>query len=497
MTLRLYDTRLGRKVAFVPIVPGRVGMYACGITVYDLCHVGHARMLVAWDVIARHLRASGYAVTYVRNVTDVDDKIIRKANAEGVASHEIAERYTRLMHEDMRALGLAPADHEPRATEHIAEVLDITRRLEDKGLAYAAGGDVYYHVEAFAGYGQLSGQHIDDLKAGVRIEVDEHKKSPLDFALWKGAKPGEPSWESPWGPGRPGWHIECSAMAHRYLGEPFDIHGGGADLIFPHHTNEIAQSEGAFGAGQFARHWIHSGMVNFGGEKMSKSLGNVVNIRKVQATNDLEALRLLFVSNHYRSPVGFTIGQDGTTFPDLDDAEARLEYFYRVLERLDQAGAGAVPEAEDDFLSGEVVPPADRTLAAFREAMDDDFNTAAAVGHLYDSFVLANKLLAEPKSAPKDVRHRTLARLRRDLATCGETLGIFRRPPAEFLLARRTRQCGRLGIDAAWVETQITERAAARVAKDFARADDIRKALKDARVELMDTPAGTTWRIVA
>jgi cysteinyl-tRNA synthetase len=498
MTVRLYDTRLGRKVPFEPLVPGKVGMYACGITVYDLCHVGHARMLVAWDVIARHLRASGYAVTYVRNVTDVDDKIIRKANAEGKTSAEIARHYTDLMNEDMRALGLAAPDFEPHATAHIAEVIDIAHRLEDKGLAYAAGGDVYYSVADFPGYGALSGQSIDELKAGARVDVGELKKSPLDFALWKSAKPGEPSWESPWGPGRPGWHIECSAMAHRYLGEPFDIHGGGADLIFPHHTNEIAQSEGAFGAGQFARHWLHSGMVNFGGEKMSKSLGNVVNIRKVAATHDLEALRLLLVSTHYRSPVGFTIGKDAEgreTFPDLDDAEDRLEYFYRTLERLDQAVAGHVAEADADLLRGEVVPPADRTLAAFRDAMDDDFNTAAAVGHLYDSFVLANKLLDEPKSAPKDVSRRTLARLRRDLDACGATLGIFRRPPAEFLLARRGRQCARLGIDPVVVEVQIAARQTARAAKDFARADEIRKALKDMRVELMDTPAGTTWRV--
>jgi cysteinyl-tRNA synthetase len=496
MPLRLYDTRLGRKIAFEPLVPGKAGMYACGITVYDLCHVGHARMLVAWDVIARHLRASGYAVTYVRNVTDVDDKIIRKANAEGVSAADIAHRYTDLMNQDMRALGLAPPDQEPLATEHIAEVIDIARRLEEKGLAYAAGGDVYYSVSDFPTYGDLSGQSIDDLKSGARIEVGELKRSPLDFALWKSAKPGEPAWDSPWGPGRPGWHIECSAMAHRYLGEPFDIHGGGADLIFPHHTNEIAQSEGAFGRGQFARHWLHSGMVNFGGEKMSKSLGNVVNIRKVAETHDLEALRLLLISTHYRSPVGFTLGSDEQgrqTFPDLDDAEARLEYFYRTLEGLEQAGAGDVPEAE---LKGEVVAPAERTLAGFREAMDDDFNTAAAIGHLYDSFVLANKLLAEPKSAPKDVRRRTLARLRRDLATCGETLGIFRRPPAEFLLARRGRQCARLGIDPAAVEAQIAARAAARVAKDFAKADEIRQALKDTRIELMDTTAGTSWRVV-
>jgi cysteinyl-tRNA synthetase len=495
MSLRLYDTRARRKVAFEPLQPGKVGMYACGITVYDLCHVGHARMLVAWDVIARHLRASGFEVTYVRNITDVDDKIIRKALAAGESSAQIARHYTDLMHEDMGALGLAPADHEPCATEHIAEVIDIVRRLEEKGLAYAAGGDVYYSVADFPGYGELSGQSIDDLKAGARIEVGELKRSPLDFTLWKSAKPGEPQWDSPWGPGRPGWHIECSAMTHRYLDKPFDIHGGGSDLIFPHHTNEIAQSEGAFGVGKFARHWIHSGMVTFGGEKMSKSLGNVVNIRKVATSHDLEALRLLFVSNHYRSPVGFTIGSDGADgqmFPELDDAETRLDYFYRTLEGLELAGANAVAEAD---LQGEVVPPAERTLAAFREAMDDDFNTAAAVGHLYDSFVLANKLLAEPKAAPKDVRRRTLARLRRDLAVCGETLGILRRPPSEFLLARRERQCARKKIDAAAVEAQIAERQSARAAKDFARADELRKALKDGGIELMDTPTGTTWRV--
>ena len=496
MSLRIYDTRAGRKIPFEPIVPGKVGLYSCGVTVYDLAHVGHARMMVAFDVIVRHLRASGYDVRFVRNVTDVDDKIIRKAEAEGRTAAEVARHYTALMNEDLRALGVEPADLEPLATEHIPEMVDIIRRLEEKGLAYGAEGDAYFHVAGFPRYGQLSGQSIDDLKAGARIEIGEQKKSPLDFALWKGAKPGEPSWPSPWGPGRPGWHIECSAMAHRYLGEPFDIHGGGSDLIFPHHENEIAQSEGAFGGGRFARHWIHSGMVNFGGEKMSKSLGNVVNIRKVEATNDLEALRLLFVSNHYRSPVGFTIGKDdrgAETFPDLDDAEARLEDFYRVLERLDQMGAGTIPE--DELMKGDVMPPADRTLAAFREAMDDDFNTAAAVGHLYDSFVLANKLLDEPKSAPKEVRRRTLGRLRRDMAACGEILGIFRRPPAEFLEARRGRQCVRFGIDPADVEARIAERAAARSAKDFARADEIRKALKDRRVELMDTPAGTTWRV--
>jgi len=492
MTLRIHDTRLGKKIPFAPLKQGRVGIYSCGVTVYDRCHVGHARMMVAFDVIVRHLRALGYAVTFVRNITDVDDKIIKRAAVEGRTAAEVAEHYTRLMHEDLRALDVQQADFEPRATEHIAEVIEIIQRLESRGLAYAAAGDVYYAVPRFAHYGALSKQSVDDLRSGARIEVGEQKQSPLDFALWKGAKPGEPAWDSPWGPGRPGWHIECSAMAHRYLSEPFDIHGGGADLIFPHHENEIAQSEGAFGDGCFARHWLHSGMVNFGGEKMSKSLGNVVTIQKVAETHDLEALRLHLIGVHYRSPVAFTLAREESTgaqvYPELDEAEGRLAYFYRTLDRL--------ASVAEDTSAGEVVPPADKTLAVFQEAMDDDFNTAAAVGHLYDAFVLANKLLDDAKAAPKDVRRRTLARLRRDLKACGETLGIFRREPAAFLTAYRSRLCVRRGIDAAAVETRLTERTAARAAKDFTRADEIRKALQATGVELMDTPAGTTWRVV-
>ena len=494
MSLRIYDTRAKRKVTFEPLVPGKAGIYSCGVTVYDLCHVGHARKEVAFDVIVRHLRASGFEVRYVRNITDVDDKIIRRGQAEGRSASEVAREFEDAMVADMAALGVQAPDVEPRATENIAEVIDVVKRLESRSLAYAAEGDVYYAVAAFAPYGQLSGQSIDDLQAGARIEIGEHKRSPLDFALWKAAKPGEPAWESPWGPGRPGWHIECSAMAHRYLGEVFDLHGGGTDLIFPHHENEIAQSEGAFGVGMFARRWLHSGMVTFGGEKMSKSLGNVVTIRRVAETHDLEALRLLLLANHYRSPVSFEIARDeagNQQYPDLDEAEARLEYFYRTLERIDQAG---IPATETG--AGEVVAPADRTLAAFREAMDDDFNTAAALGHLYESFVLANKLLDDPKAAAKDVRRRTLARLHGELHTCGRTLGIFMRPAGEFLLARRTRLCARRSIDANAVEARIADRAAARAGKDFSRADEIRQALRAAGIELMDAPAGTTWRVV-
>jgi cysteinyl-tRNA synthetase len=492
MTLRIHDTRGGKKVAFEPLRPGEVGMYSCGITVYDLCHVGHARMMVAFDVIVRHLRASGYAVRFVRNITDVDDKIIRKAEAEKRSAADVAREFTEKMEEDLAALGVRRADVEPRATEHIAEVIEIIQRLEERGLAYPAEGDVYYAVAGFPRYGQLSGQSTEDLRAGARIEVGEQKHSPLDFALWKAAKPGEPSWPSPWGEGRPGWHIECSAMSHRYLGEPFDIHGGGADLIFPHHENEIAQSEGAFGERKFARHWLHSGMVNFGGEKMSKSLGNVVTIRAIAGLHDLEALRLLFLGVHYRSPVGFELARDAAgrpEYPDLEDAEKRLDYFYTTLQRL----GGVAPGADDP---GPVVAPADKTLASFQEAMDDDFNTAAAIGHLSDAFLLANRLLDEPQSAPKDVRRRTLARLARDLRKCGETLGIFQRDPAAFLIGRRDRLCVRRGIDKARVEQRIEERTAARAAKDFAKADEIRKALRAEGIELMDTPAGTTWRVV-
>lgn len=494
MSLRIFDTRQKRKIELVPLQAGKLGIYACGVTVYDVCHVGHARMLVAFDVIVRHLRASGLQVHFVRNVTDIDDKIIRRAATEGMTAEALARKYEDAMASDLAALGVAPPDEEPRATKTMPEIIALIARLCERGLAYPAAGDVYFSVESFPSYGALSGQSIDDLKSGARIEITEEKRNPLDFALWKAAKPGEPQWDSPWGPGRPGWHIECSAMALQYLGQTFDIHGGGADLLFPHHENERAQSEGAYGVGTFARHWLHSGMVNFGGEKMSKSLGNVVNIGRVAETHDLEALRLLLVSAHYRSPVSFEIARqaDGTNaFPDLDAAEERLDYFYRTLERIEAAGLPA-----GDGGAGPVVAPAERTFSAFTEAMDDDFNTAAAVGHLYESFVLANKLLDEPKSAPKDVRARTLARLRVDLRRCGETLGIFRRVPGQFLLARRDRLCKSRGIDAGVVESQIAARAAARAAKDFQRADDIRKELKTRGIELMDATTGTTWRVV-
>jgi cysteinyl-tRNA synthetase len=397
----------------------------------------------------------------------------------------------------MAALGIAVPTQEPAATQHVPEIVAFIARLIELGLAYPSGGDVYFSVPSFSSYGALSGQSVDDLKSGARIEVGELKRSPLDFALWKGVKPGEPSWPSPWGEGRPGWHIECSAMAHTFLGEVFDIHGGGSDLIFPHHENERAQSEGAFGAGSFARHWMHAGMVNFGGEKMSKSLGNFVTIKKVRETHDLEALRLLVLGVHYRSPVSFTLArdeQDRPQYPDLDEAEARLDYFYRTLERLDQVLGDAEPSTGG--LAGTALPAAQGTWDRFREAMDDDFNTAAALADFYEGFVLAKKLLDDAKSAPKDVRKQSLALLRADLRRAGSVLGIFQRPAAAFLLARRERQCQRRGIDPASVEQEIVARTTARATKDFAAADAVRMSLKARNIELMDTPQGTTWRVV-
>jgi cysteinyl-tRNA synthetase len=396
----------------------------------------------------------------------------------------------------MASVFITPPDEEPRVSTHIAEIIALTQRLIERGKAYAAHGDVYFEVSTFAPYGQLSGQTLDDLCAGARVEVDERKRAPADFALWKAAKPGEPSWDSPWGKGRPGWHIECSAMCVAHLGESFDLHGGGKDLIFPHHENEIAQSQGAYGEGTFARHWLHNGFLNFEGEKMARSVGNVLDVRHLIAEVGAEALRFFVVSHHYRSPVDFEVGVDDTPagkvqrFKSIEAADRRLEYFYLTLQRIDGFLASG-----GDACEGPLVPGADALVGEVRAALADDFNSPVAVAAAGEAAKLANKLLDEGKGIDKQVRRRSLARIGKDLRAIGQALGVFHTDPAEYLRGRRERLVRRRHLDVAAVEQLLADRAAARKAKDFAAADVIRGKLTELGVEVLDTPAGTDWRI--
>jgi cysteinyl-tRNA synthetase len=494
--LRLYDSLRRQKVQFQPIEPGKVSMYLCGPTPYTAAHVGHAYSAICFDLIRRSLGFLGYQVKFVRNVTDVDDKIIKRGHETGEDPVALAARYADEYNADMASVFITPPDEEPRVSTHIAEIIALTERLIERGKAYAAHGDVYFEVATFAPYGQLSGQTLDDLCAGARVEVDERKRAPADFALWKAAKPGEPSWDSPWGKGRPGWHIECSAMCVAHLGVTFDLHGGGKDLIFPHHENEIAQSQGAYGEGTFARHWLHNGFLNFEGEKMARSVGNVMDVRHLVAEVGAEALRFFVVSHHYRSPVDFEVGVDETPdgkvqrFKSIEAADRRLEYFYLTLQRIDafiaQGGDGG---------NGPVAPGADGLLAEVRAALADDFNSPVAVAAAGEAAKLANKLLDEGKGIDKQVRRRSLARIGKDLRTVGQALGVFHADPAEYLRGRRERLVRRRRLDVAAVERLLADRTAARASKDFAAADVIRGQLTALGVEVLDTPAGTDWRV--
>jgi cysteinyl-tRNA synthetase len=449
--LKIYNT-LGRTLQdFAPLRAGEVRMYVCGITVYDYCHLGHARMFVVFDVVQRWLRASGYRVTYVRNITDIDDKIIRRAHESGESVQALTERFIRFMDEDAAALGVQKPDHEPRATQYVPQMLELIERLAQRGLAYAsASGDVNYAVRRFPGYGKLSGKSLDELRAGERVDVDATKEDPLDFVLWKRAKPQEPTWSSRWGGGRPGWHIECSAMSSSLLGDEFDIHGGGQDLQFPHHENEIAQSEGATGA-RFARYWMHNGFVRKDEEKMSKSLGNFSTIREVLGKYDAEVVRFFIVRAHYRSPLNYSDAH-------LDDAKQSLTRLYTALKQA-PPGSDAV-----DW----------RTSAArrFREAMDDDFGTPGAVAVLHE---LANEAFQGNSRAAAELR------------VLGGVLGLLQRDPVEFLRG------GSAG-DEDWIAERIAARKAARDRKDFAAADRIRAELLERGIVLEDAGGLTSWR---
>ncbi|NMG64287.1 cysteine--tRNA ligase [Azoarcus indigens] len=457
--LSIYNTLSRSKEVFQPIEPGKVRMYVCGMTVYDYCHLGHARVMVAFDMVARWLRASNYAVTYVRNITDIDDKIIRRAGEKGESLRALTDRFIAAMHEDADALGVLRPDHEPRATDYIASMTTLIERLQQKGLAYvAANQDVCYAVRKFPGYGKLSGKSLDELRAGERVDVAGDKHDPLDFVLWKHAKAEEPvdaKWASPWGEGRPGWHIECSAMSSDLLGEHFDIHGGGQDLQFPHHENEIAQSEGAHDHA-FVNYWMHNGFVRVDDEKMSKSLGNFFTIRDVLKKYDAEVVRFFILRAHYRSPLNYSDAH-------LEDARSALTRLYTALKNA-QAADVAVDWEEAH-------------AQRFRAAMDDDFNTAEAVAVLFD---LAN-----------EVNRGGSPVLAGQLRALGAVLGLLEREPLAFLQA----EVGEAdGMDAAAIEKAIAERVAAKKAKDYAAADRIRAELLAAGVILEDSAAGTTWR---
>jgi cysteinyl-tRNA synthetase len=455
--MRIYNTMTRTKEEFTPLTPGEVRMYVCGVTVYDYSHVGHARSALVFDVVRRYLTYRGYRVTFVRNFTDVDDKIIRRAAAEGVPPREISERFIEAEREDMGALGILPPDVAPRATEHIPQMVALIERLLALDVAYVVDGDVYFHIPRFPPYGRLSGKPLDELMAGARVEVDERKRDPRDFALWKAAKPGEPAWDSPWGPGRPGWHIECSAMAMRYLGESFDIHGGGEDLVFPHHECEIAQSEAATGR-VFARYWMHNGFVNIGKEKMSKSLGNTLAIRELVRRHDPQALRLYLLGTHYRNP--------------LEWVESRVQDSARALERLARLRHDAARLRE-----AVTTPALDADLAGFRSrfeaAMDDDFNTPQALGVLFDMA----RALAERRDAGPAAASGFVAGVEEMSALAG-SLGLLLGPD------------GATAGPPEEVRNLVEERAEARKRRDWKRSDEIRDRLRGLGWTVEDTPTG-------
>jgi len=488
MSLRVFNTLAGKKEEFVPQVPGKVSMYVCGVTVYDHCHIGHARANVVFDVIYRYLRHIGYDVTYVRNYTDVDDKIINRANREGVDFREITERFIGEFNRDMGLLGVAVPTHQPKATEHIDDIIDIVRTLVDRGIAYQSGGDVYFSIEKYDDYLKLSKRSLDDMKAGARIEVDERKAHPMDFVLWKEAKPGEPSWDSPWGKGRPGWHIECSAMSMRFLGETIDIHGGGKDLVFPHHENEIAQSEAATGK-PFVKYWLHNGFVNINSEKMSKSLGNFFTIREVLEKYDPEALRFFLVTAHYRSPLDFSD-------QNVKEAEAGLDRIYSALATMEELGDDSerINEKSLKETELELLEKVKGFPGRFREAMDDDFNTALVLGNIFDLVRAVNRTLAEGGKVSKPLKA-ILSQARRALEEPGVVLGIYRTRPADYLEKARERKLAELGITREEIERLIEERTEARKARDFVRSDEIRDLLLAKNVALLDSPRGTEWNI--
>ncbi|NTU43114.1 MAG: cysteine--tRNA ligase [Nitrospirales bacterium] len=485
--MKIFNTMSGRKEDFVPLREGRVGIYACGVTVYDYCHIGHARSAVVFDVIRRYLGHKGLAVTYVRNFTDIDDKIIRRAREEGSQWDAVAGKYIDEYYRDMDRLGVSRADVEPKATDHIKEMIDVIAKLIATGFAYEVpengNNSVYFSVKSFAEYGKLSKKEQKELMAGARVDVDERKRSPMDFALWKASKEGEPWWESPWGKGRPGWHIECTAMAIKHLGESIDIHGGGADLIFPHHENEIAQSE-AFTGKPFAKYWVHNGFITIDKEKMSKSLGNFFTIREILDIYDPEVVRLFILSSHYRSPIEFSHEQ-------LRDAESSLDRCYSTIARMEDF-LGIPPDPQKKTVpTAEFEDVVSRFMGRFDEALDDDFNTALALGHTFELIREVNRFLdLRPWG---DAALAVVRSAREILATVGGILNLLQRTPVQWnsdLLKAK-----KIALSEEEISAMIEGRRTARQNKDWEKADAIRKELEDKGILLEDKRDGTGWKV--
>jgi cysteinyl-tRNA synthetase len=489
--MQLYNTLSRRKESFKPLNPGKVGLYACGVTVYDDCHLGHARSCVVFEVLVRYLRRRGFQVTWVRNFTDIDDKIILRAQELGQSWKEVAERYIAAFLDDMAALGIPPAQLEPKATEHIPQILALIQRLVDLGFAYAAGGDVFFRVRRFPEYGKLSRQKIEDMEAGARVEVDPNKEDPLDFVLWKASKPGEPAWNSPWGPGRPGWHIECSAMSIHYLGETFDLHGGGQDLVFPHHENELAQSEAATGK-PFARYWLHHGLLTINAEKMSKSLGNFFTVKEVLAKFPAEVVRFFLINCHYRSPLDFSDAA-------LAEAETALLRLYTCLARIQEVlrqhpnlQLQHPVDSYPDSLTLEEFHRFGSLRARFDAAMDDDLNTGQALGYLFETVRLLNRLLEAPSDDPGYLT--ILSEMHDEIVDLGEVLNLLQAEPQAMTTTLRQKAAD-LKITPEEIDQLIAARTQARKDKNWSRADAIRNQLLEMDILLEDTPQGTTWKV--
>lgn len=487
MTIQIYNTLSGKKEALQTLEPGHVKLYVCGITSYDYCHIGHARSALAFDMIVRYLKYRDYKVTFVRNFTDIDDKIIARAKEQETTSEELANRFINEFYTDMDKLGVDRPDIEPKATEHIKEMTDIISELIDKGMAYQAGNDVYYIVDSFPEYGKLSKRNLDDMKAGARISLNEQKHNPMDFVLWKGSKPGEPTWDSPWGPGRPGWHIECSAMSRKYLGETFDIHGGGQDLIFPHHENEIAQSEGANGK-PFVKSWIHHGFVTIRDEKMSKSLGNFLTIRDILTNYHPEILRFFIFSTHYRNPLDFSESA-------MRDATTGLERLYECVAAVDSLDPENGESGAASILSAKDIKKVSELETRFQQAMDNDFNTAQAQGVFFDTIKTINRIQSKisSSSALEDIQ--LLKNGTAVLTKLAAIMGLLREDAQQFLANRREKLIADSDIDPTAIEGLIAERYQCRLEKNWSRSDEIRDQLLAKNIELNDGPDGTTWSV--